>query len=245
MGTESAQPSAQAVEEKRAFYQQRWVAEAYDQQRFGGASGARVNQRELAAVLNLLPPGGLIADIGCGTGRLSQALQERGDIVISCDASVAMLQIAFKRGVACPILADAFHLPLAPDAYGASVALRFAFHFENLLPLFTELRRVTRTAGFGVWDTYDWSARALIPLGRRFWGARVYAHASEQVITWARMAGWRLIAQERAFLFSPYLYRRLPLSAVRSLERLELVAPRKLLCRTFWKFQAIEVQSSL
>ncbi|MCL4540913.1 MAG: methyltransferase domain-containing protein, partial [Chloroflexi bacterium] len=95
MGTESAQPSAQAVEEKRAFYQQRWVAEAYDQQRFGGASGARVNQRELAAVLNLLPPGGLIADIGCGTGRLSQALQERGDIVISCDASVAMLQIAF------------------------------------------------------------------------------------------------------------------------------------------------------
>lgn len=238
MKTKAIQSRIRGVEEKRAFYQQKRVAEAYDQQRFGGVSGARVNYREIKAVLDLLPSGGLVADIGCGTGRLSHALQERGDLVVACDASAAMLQIAFSRGIIHPILADAFNLPLASHVYAGSVALRFAFHFENLLPLFTELRRITRTAGFGVWDTYNWSIRAFTPLGRRFWGARVYTHTSEQVIAWAQLAGWHLVAQERAFLFSPYLYRRLPLPAVRSLERLELVVPQRLLCRTFWKFQA-------
>jgi hypothetical protein len=48
--------------------------------------------------------------------------------------------------------------------------------------------------------------------------------------------GLRLERAERCFLFSPYLYRLVPLALERAFEALERHVPSSLLCRTFWRF---------
>jgi len=52
-----ASRSLPSAAKKQAFYRQSGVVAAYDAQRFGGPSGAWVNEREIGQVLALLPPG--------------------------------------------------------------------------------------------------------------------------------------------------------------------------------------------
>ena len=88
---------------KRRFYGKRDVARDYDRQRFGGASGARVNQRELALVESQLPPGGRVLDLACGTGRLTRRLAALGYQVVAADSSIAMVQeTTAERGSPSP-----------------------------------------------------------------------------------------------------------------------------------------------
>jgi ubiquinone/menaquinone biosynthesis C-methylase UbiE len=77
---------------KREFYSRPDVAREYDRQRFGGLSGARVNERELEVVESLLPPSGRVLDLACGTGRLTHRLAARGYDVVALDSSPAMLR---------------------------------------------------------------------------------------------------------------------------------------------------------
>lgn len=78
-------------------------------------------------LLPLLPPdGGLVADLGCGTGSLAVLLAEAGHRVVGVDfaarmldqarakAAVAGVPVAFARG-------DAAHPPLRPGAFDAVV----------------------------------------------------------------------------------------------------------------------------
>ena len=232
------EPAAANVAEKRAFYRRPEVAGSYEAQRFGGASGERVNARELALVAELLPAGGRVADVGCGTGRLTAALRRRGDTVVPCDASLAMLAVAVRQGAGPCVQADAFALPLADGACDGAASVRLLFHFADPAPLLRELRRITRHGGVLVCDTYSWSPRSRLPLGRRRWGARVATIRRDAFLRLAVSVGWSLRAARPCFLVSPYVYRRLPLLAVRLLERLERRVPRPLLCRTFWALEA-------
>lgn len=240
MSNSRASASTQVVE-KREFYRRSEVAARYDLQRFGGASGAHVNARELALVCQLLPPGGLQADIACGTGRLTAILRERGDVVLPCDASLAMLRVAQGRAVGPFVQADAFALPIAYGACAGAATLRLLFHFADPGPLLTELRRIVQPGGVLVCDTYTWSARALIPLGRRRWGAAVSTISRDEFRRLAASVGWRAVTEYPCFLISPYIYRRLPLPFVRVLERLERRLPTRLLCRVFWALEATAV----
>jgi len=234
------QPSAQGqAVEKRSFYRRVDVADTYDAQRFGGDSGARVNARELALACDLLPAGGVVADVGCGTGRLTKALRGRGDRVIPCDASLAMLRVAGRGGAGPAVQADAFALPLSDGACDGIATVRFLFHFADPAPLLRELRRVTSAGGTLVCDTYSWSPRSLLAVGRQRWGARVATVGRDEFRSLARAAGWDLRVARPCFLISPYVYRRLPLPVVGVLERLERRVPRFLLCRTFWALEAV------
>jgi SAM-dependent methyltransferase len=227
-----------AMIEKREFYRQSAVAGAYEAQRFGGASGGHVNARELAQICALLPAGGRVADIACGTGRLTAVLRQRGDTVIPCDTSLAMLRVAQGSRVGPVVQADAFVLPLAESACTGAASLRLLFHFADPRPLLQEFRRVVQPGGTLVCDTYSWSARALLPLGRRRWGAGVSTISRRRFRALVASLGWRVRAERPCFLFSPYLYRRLPLPGVLLLERLERRLPAFLLCRVFWALEA-------
>ena len=228
------------VAEKREFYRLAAVAGAYDAQRFGGASGAHVNARELALVCDLLPTGGPHADIACGTGRLTSALRQRGDVVLPCDSSLAMLRVALRHGVGPVVQADAFALPVADARCAGAVLLRLLFHFADPGPFLTEMRRIVRPGGTLVCDTYTWSARALLPLGPKRWGARVSTISRAQFTTLAAGCGWTVREERPCFLISPYIYRRLPLPIARLLERLERRLPTALLCRVFWRLEAVD-----
>jgi ubiquinone/menaquinone biosynthesis C-methylase UbiE len=228
-------PSPSAIAEKRAFYGQAAVAADYDRQRYGGASGAWVSQRELAIVVRHLPVAGVVGDIACGSGRMSAALRDTGRQVLSFDQSGPMLRVAHEHFGGAWVQADAFTLPVATGALDAIVAARLLFHFAGVLPLLEEFRRVTRQGGTLVCDTYNWTPRALLPVGRHAWGSRVYTLPASAFRQAAQSAGWTVRAEERCFLFSPYLYRRLPMPLVRRLAKLERVAPQTALCRTFWE----------
>jgi SAM-dependent methyltransferase len=223
------------IADKRAFYSRPEVTARYEDQRFGGASGARVNQREIEIALTMLPTTGTVLDVACGTGRLALALTERGQTVVGVDYSPAMAAVAVGRGVRT-VVSDAFVLPFAAGAFDAVVALRFAFHYAELGPLLQEMRRVARPGATLVFDTYSWSPRALVPLGAAQWGGRVHLHAREEVARISAGLGLRLERAEHCFLFSPYLYRLVPLVIERTFEALERHVPPAMLCRAFWKF---------
>ena len=60
---------------------------------YDGADMARLYEN----VVDILPRGGTILDVGCGSGRDARALQRLGYHVTACDASERMLQIAKEK----------------------------------------------------------------------------------------------------------------------------------------------------
>jgi SAM-dependent methyltransferase len=220
--------------DKRTFYSQPEISDTYDQQRFGGASGARVNARELEIALAMLPSGGRVLDLACGTGRLSQAIAARGQSVVGIDYSPPMAVKTASLGVPTAV-ADAFATPFISSAFDAVVSLRFTFHWPDLRALLAEMQRVAKPGAPLVFDTYTWSPRSAIALGQRRWGARVYPRRPHEVAGVARTLDLRIDEVRPCFLFSPYLYRLAPLPLERAFESLERRVPRSWLCRVFWK----------
>ena len=233
------------LQEKREFYRRPDIADSYDEQRFGGASGKRVNQRELEIVLGMLPRAGRILDLACGTGRLTGALAEiqseaspqtPGSRVIALDTSQAMAEKAASSG-APTVVGDAFHTPFANGSFAAVATLRFAFHCPDLRLLFDEMLRLVEPGGTLVLDTYSWSPRSAFALSSGRWGGRVYLHPRNEVAALATHLGLHVDRVEPCFLFSPYLYRLAPLPLERVFEALEGHVPPSWLCRVFWKLR--------
>jgi 2-polyprenyl-3-methyl-5-hydroxy-6-metoxy-1,4-benzoquinol methylase len=229
--------SRRAIAEKRGFYRQAEVAETYDARRFGGASGAWVNARELALVRSLLPGSGRILDLGAGTGRLSQRLVADGCDVVMLDASEPMLARARRAADAPVVLGDAFALPLAPGSFDAVVALRVVFHFAEFDALLHSVAPLLRPGGRFIFDTYRWTPRALLALASHSWGGKVFAHRPSTIARSADRAGLRIAATESCFLFSPYGYRLLPLGVVRRLDQIEKWIPPAARARVFWALE--------
>ena len=204
--------------------------------RFGGASGAWVNAREIELVLALLQPFQRALDLGCGTGRLTQILAQRGS-TIGLDASRAMLEEAQRENRLALAQGDAFELPFADASFDAVAALRVVFHFADVEALLRQIARVVAPRGVFVFDTYLWSPRAWLPLDPACWGGGVFVHPPARVEQIAARLGWHVVERESCFLFSPYVYRRLPLAVVRGLARLETRVPTRLRARVFWKLE--------
>lgn len=202
--------------------------------RFGGASGAWVNAREIELALSLLPPFRRALDLGCGTGRLTQALEQHG-ATVGVDTSSAMLAQAREGSDSALVQGDTFALPFADASFDALVALRFTFHFPDMDALLREAARVLAPRGVIVFDTYLWSPRARLPLDAARWGGGVFVHPPRQIEQAAQRLGLRVASREHCFLFSPYVYRRLPLAVVRALARVEARVPARLRTRVFWK----------
>jgi SAM-dependent methyltransferase len=192
-----------------------------------------VNDREIELALSKLPAAGRVLDLACGTGRTAQALRARAQPAIGLDYSPGMAQHALQLGVPVTV-GDAFCTPFADSAFAAVVSLRFAFHYSEVGPLLSEMRRVVEPGGTVVFDTYSWSPRAAVPFGATSWGGKVALHSRAEVAAEAARAGLRITRIEPCFLFSPYLYRLAPLPLERAFERLEGHVPSSWLCRVFW-----------
>ncbi len=195
-----------------------------------------MNHCEIETVLSLLPPSRRVLDLGCGTGRLTRVLATQ-NWTLGLDASAAMLGQA-RRDCAVPLIqGDAFALPFAGASFDALIALRIAFHFADLEELVREAARVVAPGGMVIFDTYRWSARAWLPLDAARWGGGVYAHSRSQIERAAARAGLRIKRQKACFLFSPYIYRRLPFAIVRVLNRIETGIPALPRARIFWAME--------
>jgi SAM-dependent methyltransferase len=134
------------ISETRAFFSAR--AATWDT-KFGDdlpAYSAAITQARI-------PPGGVVIDVGCGTGRalpaLRQAVGPRGTVV-AVDLTPEMLRHARAKGrtaYATVILADARHLPFATASADAVFAAGLITHMPDTEAGLRQLARVTRPGG--------------------------------------------------------------------------------------------------
>ncbi|MBE1609328.1 class I SAM-dependent methyltransferase [Actinopolymorpha pittospori] len=134
------------VAENRAFFAAR--AATWDT-KFGDNMPAYA-----AAVVEAdLPYGGVVVDVGCGTGRALPALREAvgsEGSVIGLDLTPQMLAVAKSYGrarQAALVLADARRLPLPDGAADAVFAAGLLMHLPSTETGLAELARVTRSGG--------------------------------------------------------------------------------------------------
>jgi ubiquinone/menaquinone biosynthesis C-methylase UbiE len=139
----------------RTEYQDVQTAQEYDAKRFRSLSG-RLFQwaewRALRAMLRRIPPGGLVLDSPCGTGRILCRLAEGGYRVIGADISAEMMAVARARlaanGHARFARMDLARIPLADRSVEAVLSIRFLPHFSpaERSAMLREFGRVARRA---------------------------------------------------------------------------------------------------
>jgi SAM-dependent methyltransferase len=221
---------------KQEFYSLGETVSRYERRRFGGKSGRHVHERELATVLELLPEGGgKLLDVPVGTGRLSLFLREHGFDCHGIDYSHAMIDLARSRGLAQLSQADIFNTALAAESFDCAASLRFFFHFRDVRPVLENVLRALVPGGVYVLDTFSRSPRAWLPfLGE---SGRVHLHEPAEFSQLARDVGFEIADVRPCYVFSPLVYRLLPLPVVQALDRVEPHVPEQWLARVFWKLQ--------
>ena len=105
----------------------------------------------LPALLALLPPGLVVADLGCGTGAMLPLLSPVAARVIGVDREAAMLEVAEQRIAGLPNvslvrgLLDA--LPVDAASLDLALCQLVLHHVRELPPVFAEVARVLTPTG--------------------------------------------------------------------------------------------------
>jgi SAM-dependent methyltransferase len=128
----------------------RAIRAAYAGSSAGWAAGPALVYRRLAAALVATADqplaGGLVLDLGAGTGVASAALSQLGARVVAVDLAVEML--LHERARRPPgVAADAQALPFRAATFDAVVAAFSLNHVPDLDRALTECRRVSRSGG--------------------------------------------------------------------------------------------------
>jgi len=166
------------------------------------ASGGRLTGRlaQLAdAVAGQVPPGGLVLDLGCGTGELAAALAVAGMRVVGCDISPQMLRQARAASPAGPTpgagsvrwirLDPGWRtLPLRAEGFDAVVASSLLEYVADPGAVLRECCRVLRPGGTVLCTVPDpshpvrWLERLFVPAAR--WPVTTMARS------WPRLDGY-------------------------------------------------------
>lgn len=116
-----------------------------------GYSTTRAADLEIVSrFLEFLQPsqGGLYAEIGCGTGNYTIALQGNGYKMVGLDPSRYMLETARERDNSIEwIEASAEQLPILNDTLDGVICCMTIHHWSDLVAGFSEIQRVLRNDG--------------------------------------------------------------------------------------------------
>lgn len=106
-----------------------------------------------AAAVGLLPRSWRVADLGCGTGNVSEVLAPWVAEVVAVDSSRAMLEAAGRRLGSRPnvrfVHADLGDLPLEDGSVDAAVCFLVLHHADECRAILDEAARVLRTVRGG------------------------------------------------------------------------------------------------
>ena len=112
--------------------------------------------KRVGLVKDLLPFGGLILDVGCGTGQLGAAIASEGYDVFGVDLATSMIARARERGLAGTCAGVTTALPFADDSFGLALTVATLHHLETperVAATVSEMGRVVKRGGFVVlWD---------------------------------------------------------------------------------------------
>lgn len=115
-------------------------------------------EKRARLVEELVPRGGLIADVGCGTGLLAERLARAGYEVIGLDEADAMLRQMQARGSSntMPVQADGTRLPLPRNTFDGVISVAVLHHVAEqraVAAVIVEMVRITRPGGVCIiWD---------------------------------------------------------------------------------------------
>jgi len=101
----------------------------------------------------------LVADLGCGNGKLAPACKEMGHYAIGCDFSISLIRIAALQMGMESQAADALVLPYRSGMFDAAVSIAVLHHIstpERRRILISETLRVLRPGGQALF--YAWAA---------------------------------------------------------------------------------------
>jgi SAM-dependent methyltransferase len=106
-------------------------------------------------IKQVLPLGGLVLDVGCGTGQLGSAIASEGYDVFGVDLSPSMVIRARERGIVA-FSGVTTALPFAADTFDLAVTVATLHHLETperVAATVGEMGRVVKPGGFVVlWD---------------------------------------------------------------------------------------------
>ncbi|GAC1324459.1 MAG: hypothetical protein NVSMB2_22580 [Chloroflexota bacterium] len=107
-------------------------------------------------VARLLPMGGMVLDVGCGTGQLGQAIASVGFDVFGADLSPSMVARARARGLRGTYSAVTTALPFADNSFDLAITVATLHHLETperVAQTVREMGRVVKSGAFVVlWD---------------------------------------------------------------------------------------------
>jgi demethylmenaquinone methyltransferase/2-methoxy-6-polyprenyl-1,4-benzoquinol methylase len=99
------------------------------------------------ALVETVPNGSPVLDLGCGTGRLTRLLHER-HVVVGLDVSAEMLRLAHRDVDGAPLVrGSAFALPFPDGTFAAAASAFVLRNLDDLPAAFAELARVVRAGG--------------------------------------------------------------------------------------------------
>ena len=112
--------------------------------------------KRVGLVKELQPFGGLILDVGCGTGQLGAAIASEGYDVHGVDLAVSMIARARARGLAGTSASVTTALPFADNSFDLALTVATLHHLETperVAATVSEMGRVVKRGGFVVlWD---------------------------------------------------------------------------------------------
>ncbi|MCA1647600.1 MAG: methyltransferase domain-containing protein [Chloroflexi bacterium] len=107
-------------------------------------------------IKDLLPLGGLVLDVGCGTGQLGSAIASEGFDVFGVDLSASMVARARERGLVGTFAAVTTALPFAANSFDLALTVATLHHLETperVATTIREMARIVKPSGFVVlWD---------------------------------------------------------------------------------------------
>ncbi len=107
-------------------------------------------------VKELLPFGGKVLDVGCGTGQLAAAIAAEGYDLFGADLSTSMIGKARQRGLVSTCAGVTTALPFATHSFDLALTVATLHHLETterVAATVSEMGRVVKPGGFVVlWD---------------------------------------------------------------------------------------------
>ncbi|XP_054456783.1 alkylated DNA repair protein alkB homolog 8 [Anoplopoma fimbria] len=140
-------PSLPCCHADAALLEEEYVHRVYDAIASHFSSTRHSPWPRVCHFLSSLPPGSVLADVGCGNGKYLGVNPEV--IAVGCDRSSALVQICAERGFQA-FVSDALSVPLRTASCDACISIAVIHHFstqERRLAAVRELVRLLKPGG--------------------------------------------------------------------------------------------------
>lgn len=127
------------------------VAQTYAEKIGDEMAGKPIDRAWLNCLAELAPPGGVVADVGCGPGHVAAYLAGQGKKVMGVDLSPGMIRVARNRYPQLEFMVGSLlELPVGDNAWAAAVCPYSILHLadEERPAAFAELARAIVPSGW-------------------------------------------------------------------------------------------------